>query len=91
MQSVQVKAKVSRPRRSLGRASVCLFALGSFNAAIYLTELIMDGDRYVPLLESASGLLLASWITGAVHLLQIGKAGRQNPHGRPGTTADISG
>ncbi|MGW0205833.1 hypothetical protein ACWDZ8_08380 [Streptomyces sp. NPDC003233] len=51
-----------------------LFALGSFDAAIYLTGLIMDGDRYVPMLESASGLLLASWITGAVHLLQIGKA-----------------
>lgn len=56
-----------------------LFALGSFDAAIYLAELITDGDRYVPMLESAAGLLFASWIAGAVHLLQVRKMGRQAP------------
>lgn len=49
------------------------FALGCFNATLYLAELIMDGDRYVPMLESAAVLLVASWTAGAVHLLRIGK------------------
>ncbi|MFF9700481.1 hypothetical protein ACF1FE_04655 [Streptomyces griseofuscus] len=79
MQSVQARAKINRPRRSLGNASVCLFALGSFDAAIYLAELITDGDRYALMLESAAGLLFASWIAGAVHLLRIRKVDRQSP------------
>ncbi|MFD8195209.1 hypothetical protein [Streptomyces wuyuanensis] len=79
MQSVQVGEKSRMRRGSLGSASVCLFALGSFNAAIYLAELITDGDHYVPMLESAAGLMFASWIAGAVHHLRIRKAEGQTP------------
>ncbi|MFE7327964.1 hypothetical protein ACFU8W_23775 [Streptomyces sp. NPDC057565] len=78
MQSVQVGAKTGKARGSLGSASVVLFVLGSFDAGIYLAELITDGDRYVAMLESGSGLLFASWIAGAVHLLRIRKVDRQN-------------
>lgn len=81
MQSVQVGARTGKTRRSLGNASVCLFALGSLNAGLYVAELIMGGDRYVAMLESASGLLLASWIAGAVHLHRTRKTERQNPQG----------
>lgn len=72
MRNDQARAK-SAGHRGLGRASACLFALGCFNATLYLAELIMDGDRYVPMLESAAVLLVASWTAGAVHLLRIGK------------------
>lgn len=78
MQSVQVGARTGKTRGSLGSASVCLFVLGSFDAGIYVVELITDGDRYVAMLESASGLLFASWIAGAMHLRRIRKAERQN-------------
>ncbi|MEU0252473.1 hypothetical protein ABZ299_08170 [Streptomyces sp. NPDC006184] len=78
MQSVQVGAKAGKTRGSLGSASVCLFALGSVNAGIYLAELITDGARYVEMLESAFGLLFAGWIAGAVHLRRTSKAERQN-------------
>ncbi|MGQ4380456.1 hypothetical protein ACN6K9_003940 [Streptomyces sp. SAS_267] len=75
MQNDQARAK-SAGHSGLGRASACLFALGCFNAALYLAGLIMDGDRYVPMLESAAVLLVASWTVGAVHLLRIGKGAR---------------
>lgn len=71
-------SNMQKTRGSLGNASVCWFLLGSFSAGIYVAELIMDGDRYVAMLESASGLLFASWIAGAVHLRRIRKAERQN-------------
>ncbi|MGW3508545.1 hypothetical protein [Streptomyces sp. NPDC000994] len=78
MQSVQVGAKTGKTRGSLGRSSVLLFATGSLYAGIYLAELITDGDRWVQMLESASAMLFLSWIAGAVHLLRIRKAERQN-------------
>jgi hypothetical protein len=78
MQSVQVGARTGKTRGSLGRFSVFLFVWGSFDAGIYLAGLIMDGDRWVPMLESAFALLFLSWIAGAVHLLRIRKAERQN-------------
>ncbi|MFF4788869.1 hypothetical protein ACFY2M_03680 [Streptomyces sp. NPDC001276] len=78
MQSVQVGAKTGKTRGSLGRGSVLLFAAGSFYAGIYLAELITDGDRWVQMLESAFAMLFLSWIAGAVHLLRIRKAERQN-------------
>ncbi|MGV9341642.1 hypothetical protein [Streptomyces sp. NPDC003688] len=77
MQSVQVGSRTGRARGSLGSASVCLFVLASFDAGIYLVELITGGDRYVAMLESAFGLLFAGWITGAVHLRRIRKAAGQ--------------
>ncbi|MFF4829260.1 hypothetical protein [Streptomyces sp. NPDC001312] len=78
MQSVQVGAGSGKTRGSLGRFSVSLFAIGSFDAGIYLAELITDGDRWVQMLETAFALLFLSWIAGAVHLLRIRKAERQN-------------
>lgn len=78
MQSVQVGAGSGKTRGSLGRASVFLFAYGSFDAGIYLAELITDGVRWGQMLETAFVLLFASWITGAVHLRRTRKAERQN-------------
>ena len=68
----------SKRRASLAVASVCLFAFGSFEVGVYTAELIMDGERYSAMLESACALLFASWITGAVHLRRDRTANRQN-------------
>ncbi|MEU6010411.1 hypothetical protein [Streptomyces sp. NPDC047453] len=78
MQSVQVGAGTGKKRGSLGRISGLFFMMGSMDAGIYLAELITDGDRWVQMLEPAAGLLFLSWVTGAVHLLRIRKAERQN-------------
>ncbi|MET7287917.1 hypothetical protein [Streptomyces sp. NPDC005573] len=74
MRDVQVGATGGRARGTSGSASVCLFALGSFDAGIYLAEVVTDGVRYTAMLESAAGLLFASWVAGAVHLARIRKA-----------------
>ncbi|MEU1461598.1 hypothetical protein ABZ467_13070 [Streptomyces sp. NPDC005727] len=39
--------------------------------------MIMDGDRYVAMLESAVALLVAGWVVGAVHLARIRRVGQQ--------------
>ncbi|MFE4416495.1 hypothetical protein [Streptomyces sp. NPDC056821] len=81
MQSVQVAARTGKTRGTLGTTSVLFFGMGSLDAGIYLAELITDGDRWVQMLESAFALLFLSWIAGAVHLLRIRKAERQNRSG----------
>jgi len=78
MQNDQTQAKSAGHSR-LDRASVCLFALGCFIATLYLAGVILDGDHYAPMLESATALLIASWTAGAVHLLRINKGARQRP------------
>jgi hypothetical protein len=67
MPNTQQGSTTSKRRVSLAAASVCLFAFGSFEVGLYTAELIMDGERYFAMLESACALLFASWITGAVH------------------------
>jgi hypothetical protein len=81
MQSVQAGARTGKARGSLGRASACLFVMGTFEAGIYVAELITDGDHYVPMLETAFIMLFTSWITGAMHLRRIKKAEGRNRWG----------
>lgn len=78
MQSVQGGARTGKTRGSLGWASISLFTQGSLCAGIYVAEFIADGDRWVAMLESAFGLLFASWIAGAMLLHRTRKAERQN-------------
>lgn len=78
MPNTQQGSITGKKRASLATASVCLFVLGSLEVGLYAAELITDGERYFQMLESACALLLASWITGAVHLRRDRTAKRRD-------------
>lgn len=51
--------------------SAILFALGAFQAAIYVTELLQGGDHNnVAFLESACVLFAGAWVFAALRLFR---------------------
>jgi len=58
---------MNKPSR-LAAGSIVLFVIGAFQAAIYVTELLKDGDRDTAFLESACALLVGAWAFAALRL-----------------------
>ncbi|PAZ10502.1 hypothetical protein CLM62_40875 [Streptomyces sp. SA15] len=52
----------------LASGSIVLFVIGAFQAAIYVTELLEDGDRDIAFLESSCALLVGAWAFAALRL-----------------------